>query len=225
MLDSDYEAFLGIWTEAMELYEKAPSPGAINLAFRALQMLDLSEVAQALTAHIRNPDTGQFMPKPADIIKFARGNTESRTSLAWAKVEKAIRSVGHYQSAAFDDPYIHAAIEQLGGWVKVCTASATEKDLEFLGKKFETVYRSYAVNPPKTWPAVLSGEAEQTNSRLLGLQRGQLPATYPVLIGLEEKALKVIKEGREAIGNGARLTIHSAAIQRLTQDVVGGNPQ
>jgi hypothetical protein len=37
--------------------------------------------------------------------------------------------VGAYQSVVFDDPLIHLVLEDLGGWIKIC--STLIKDLIF----------------------------------------------------------------------------------------------
>ena len=47
------------------------------------------------------------------------GTVTDRAALAWGKVLEAMSSVGAYSDVVFDDPAIHAAIEDCGGWVKI----------------------------------------------------------------------------------------------------------
>jgi len=67
--------------------------------------------------HLMNPDTGQFLPKPADIVRMLGGRTLDRALMAWAKVDKAVRQIGTYESVVFDDALIHRVLHEMGGWV------------------------------------------------------------------------------------------------------------
>ncbi|MCE3025754.1 DUF6475 domain-containing protein [Salinicola sp. DM10] len=214
MMDTDFERFAAVWSQAQEIYNRSVTPGTIELVFRALQQLDLDEVQRALTLHIQSPDTGQFPPKPGDVIKFARGDSQSRTLQAWAKVERAIRSVGHYRDVAFDDPLIHSALERMGGWTSVATAD-TEKDLVWLRQRFEAQYRTYAIHPPETWPRFLPGAATQQNALIGNHTRGQLPGRDMALIGDSARATRVIECGRDIKSNGTD-------VKRLSNDALSG---
>ena len=45
-----------------------------------------------------------------------------------------MQRVGAYQSVAFDDPVIHAVIEDLGGWTKLCRSDL--KELSYMEHRF-----------------------------------------------------------------------------------------
>jgi len=214
MTDHDFEAFAKVWSQAQEIYNRSVTPGTIELVYRALEQLDLDEIRRALTLHIQSPDTGQFPPKPGDVIKFARGDSQSRTLQAWAKVERAIRSVGHYRDVAFDDPLIHAAIERIGGWTKVAMVES-EKDMVWLRQRFEAQYRAYAVHRPESWPAFLAGAATQQNAQIGQHTRGALPGKDIAVIGNQQRAMRVMEAGREALANGTE-------VKRLTDDSLAG---
>ncbi|HHH31520.1 MAG TPA: hypothetical protein ENK57_24670 [Polyangiaceae bacterium] len=68
MRESDFEAFCELWVAAHETYGKVPTPAALRIAFAALEPYSLEQVSHALTAHLRNPERGQYPPKPADVI-------------------------------------------------------------------------------------------------------------------------------------------------------------
>lgn len=214
MTEHDFEAFAEVWSQALEIYNRSVTPGTIELVFRALERLELDEIRRALTLHIQSPDTGQYPPKPGDVIKFARGDSQSRTLQAWAKVERAIRSVGHYRDVAFDDPLIHAAIERIGGWPKVALVDS-EKDLVWLRQRFEAQYRAYSIHRPAEWPAFLPGVATQKNTQIGEHTRGRLPGKDIAVIGDKHRAMQVIERGREALANGTE-------VQRITDSSLQG---
>ncbi|MCO7216856.1 DUF6475 domain-containing protein [Halomonas sp. OfavH-34-E] len=205
MTDHEFEAFADVWSQAQEIYNRSVTSGTIELVFRALQSLELDEIQRALTLHIQSPDTGQFPPKPGDVIKFARGDSQSRTLQAWAKVERAIRSVGHYRDVCFDDPLIHAVIERMGGWPKVAMVDS-EKDIVWLRQRFEAQYRAYAIHKPEEWPAFLPGVSTQQNAQIGQHSRGRLPGKDIAVIGDQRRAMQVAERGRGALANGTQVS-------------------
>ena len=72
--------------------------------WQALKHCEFGEVKAALNAHVVNPDKGQFMPKPADVMEFLQGSSESQALKAWSVVAKTMREVGAYSSVQFADP-------------------------------------------------------------------------------------------------------------------------
>lgn len=120
----DYDQFCQAMTATMELYNKPSlSEFSLSLWWGALNCYTLSEVLGGLSRHVQNPDSGQFAPKPADVVRAIGGTTHDNSAMAWAKVDRAVRSIGGYEDVVFDDAYIHAAIEDMGGWVRVCTVT------------------------------------------------------------------------------------------------------
>lgn len=131
MNTNDLEAFDALWTQAYEIYGKRMEPRVVYMVFQSLIAFSLADIERAISRHITNADTGQYPPKPADIVRLLQGSSQSASGEAWAKVDYAIRCVGNYRSVVFDDPKIHAAIERLGGWQKI--ALTDEKEYPFLG--------------------------------------------------------------------------------------------
>jgi hypothetical protein len=124
---------------------------------------------------------------PADMVKQLQGTQTDRSLIAWGKVLDAIQRVGAYQSVAFDDGVIHAVVEDLGGWVKVCRGNLDE--LSFMQKRFCDSYRAYARRPDMSYPARLVGEHDQQNA-LNGYG-----ASQTALIGDPKRADQVLREG------------------------------
>lgn len=200
MTQDDFDQFCDMWSAAWELIGKKVTPGQLNLAFELLRRYELADITQALTAHMNDPDAGQFAPKPADIVKHISGSKGTRSARAWSKVDRAIRQVGSYQSIVFDDPTIHAVIDDMGGWTRICRT--LEKELPFVAREFENRYQGYALKGiPDSWPRKLIGECEAYN-----LRNGYEVAP-PVLIGNEERAIRVLEQG----GDAGRLKITRAS--------------
>ena len=195
MTESDKKDFLTLIGGVHGFYRQDVSKFALGVWWEAMKQFDLAAVADALNRHCVNPDTGQFMPKPADVIKMLRGSSQDSALVAWSKVDKAVRQVGTYATVAFDDPLIHRVLQDMGGWISL--GLKTEHEWPFVAKEFETRYRGYSMrNEKPEHQRLLTGSAEAQNS-----QTGQ-KSQPPVLIGDAEAAKRVIQGGsdKQAIG-------------------------
>ena len=173
-----------------EYYGKPVSEAVVELYWQALYQYSDEQLETAVMRHIANPDNGQWMPKVSDLVKMMEGTTVDSAWQAWVKVERAVSGAGMYRSVAFDDPIIHLVIDDLGGWIDLCQKDG--KELPFIQKRFEIVYRSYKIRgdlPP--YKPYLIGVSEADNS-LKGYK-----SDPPKLIGNPEAAQKVLKNGTE----------------------------
>ncbi len=59
-----------------EIYGKALSPAAIGIYWNALQGYPLADVQRAIERHVNDPASGQFFPKPADLIRHLQPRPE-----------------------------------------------------------------------------------------------------------------------------------------------------
>jgi len=187
MKDSDRKRFSNIMHALAEYYAKAVSVPTVELYWRGLQSFDMDDVERAAAAHMQNPDTGQFMPKVADIIRYIDGGSMTRAMQAFAKVERAVRHIGTYESVVFDDRIIHAVIADMGGWILL--GQCKESEWPFKAREFEKRYQGYLTTGLRHYPGKLIGMSERENG-LTGFDAAQ-----PVLIGDSEKALAVAQEG------------------------------
>jgi len=191
MQQADYDDFFAMMEATAQMYGKEISPATVEIWFRALQAYDLTAVRAGLNRHVQNPDTGQFMPKPADVVRMLAGTTQDGAMAAWAKADRALRGIGPYQSVVFDDPVIHTVIADMGGWVAI--GNKTERDWPFVAREFENRYRAYrTAGQLDAYPPVLVGIAQAQN------ESQDLPVSDPVLIGDREQAVKTRLFGREA---------------------------
>lgn len=190
MQTSDFDRFAELLAGVFELYNREASPFALQVWWEAMRPYDLPAVQLAFSRHVQNPDTGQFPPKPADVIRMLGGTTQDSALRAWAKVDRAVRHVGTYASVAFDDPLIHRVLHDMGGWVGL--GLKTEDEWPFVAKEFENRYRGYAMrNERPEYPPVLIGLAEADNAR-----RG-LKSDPPRLVGSAERAQQVMSGGTD----------------------------
>ena len=175
MQASQQNQFFSMLTGVCELYGKTASPQLMALYWSLLQGYDLADVQRAFGQHAMNPDTGQYMPKPADVVRYIDGGSQSRAALAWQKVEKAMRTVGGGDSVVFDDPVIHATLGVLGQWPEFCKTEMSE--LHFLQSRFIKQYQAFCVNTPADYPRLMVGRYQAENTR------SGFHSAPPVLIG------------------------------------------
>jgi len=187
---ADFDDFCMVLTSVGELYGKPVGEFAISLWWGALKDYDLLAVQEALSRHVRNPDSGQFMPKPADVVRMMQGSTQDSALSAWAKVDKAVRHVGPYKSVVFDDPLIHVVLHDMGGWTAL--GQKTDDEWPFVAKEFENRYRGFkARGEIPQYPPQMIGISDAHNS-LGGFKQDQ-----PMLIGDQSKAIQVMQKGTD----------------------------
>ncbi|MDR0250206.1 MAG: DUF6475 domain-containing protein [Burkholderiales bacterium] len=184
----DGDDFRKLLSGVYDFYAKDLSPFAFDVWWKAMSRFDLKAVQQAFDRHLMNPDTGQFIPKPADIVKMLAGRSVDSAQVAWSKVDGAVRGVGPYSSVVFDDPLIHRVIYEMGGWILLC--QKTNDDWPFIANEFRTRYQGYKVR----------GEVPEYQSRMIGIfefenSKNGYKHTEIAMIGDAEKAKIVHANG------------------------------
>ena len=149
-----------------------------------------------MQVHIGDPDAGQFLPKPADIIRRLEGSCDDKARLAWTKVMQAIEYVGSYESVVFDDARIHAVLTDMGGWIALCGHHIEQ--LKFLQHEFQKRYRHCLAQVSNNYPNVLSGIIARDNA-----SKGFDAPSIGVSLATKAKARQVMQAG-----DGHTLAIH-----------------
>jgi len=188
------EKFSKLYLTVHAMYKRPNDPEAneivYELFYESVKNFGFDAVKKAFSIHIQNPDNGQWMPKPADIIRIISGTSKDNSQVAWANVKKSISVVGSYQTVVFDDPIIHRVIQDMGGWISLCYTYLDE--LPFKGNEFKTRYTAYkSSGETPDYPAKLYGLHESENSTKGLIEH----ITEPVFIGDHEKAKQVLKIG------------------------------
>jgi hypothetical protein len=187
MQSTDRAAFKTLLGDVMGFYRQDVSTFALSVWWQACENFELEQVRKAFTSHAMDPERGQFAPKPADVVRQLQGTFTDRSLIAWGKVLDAVRRVGAYQSVTFDDPAIHAAIVDLGGWPKVCRSEMEE--LAFIERRFCAMHKAYSLRPDIPYPSKLIGQHEADN------QGAGYEAPKPYLIGDAKRAEAVLQNG------------------------------
>jgi hypothetical protein len=190
MHNNDIDKFFVMLNGISDYYGKQISKGVMRLYWEGLRQYDFEAVEKAFWTHTQNPDTGQFMPKIADVAKYLKGRTTDQASQAWSKVDRAVRMIGTYADVVFDDPIIHRVIEDMGGWIGFGTK--TEDEWPFVQNHFENRYRGF----------VMRGEVPEFQSRMIGIANAQnavngFPLNPPILIGNPDKANAILTTGSD----------------------------
>jgi len=195
---SKKQDFFQMVADVMSYYKQDTSEFMLNVFWDACKDLEFEAVSKAFNAHAKDPDKGQFAPKVADIVRLLQGTKTDRSMVAWGKVYDAMCSVGAYTDVCFDEAAINAAVNDCGGWVKMCRTSM--ENLSYLQHQFCKSYSAYAGRSDYEYPKVLIGE---TASAALFAKRG-LKAPEPRMIGNEQAAKNVYQGGFTAIERGPR---------------------
>lgn len=171
-------------------YHRQPcSDALIGMYWRGCQRWDLEQVQQAIERLTRDAEAGKFPPKIGDLTRVLEGTHTDRAQLAWGKTLQAMSSVGGYTDVVFDDPAIHACIEDLGGWPKVCRTDA--KDLGYLQHRFCESHRAYTGRGTFDYARRLPGDRSPDSE----YAKKGLPPPAPALVGDAERCAEVYQRG------------------------------
>lgn len=213
MQDTEKQQFFGLMADVYAFYHRDTSRFALNVWWEAMKPFDYPAVSEAINRHCVNPDNGQYVPKPSDIVKLLRGSTQDGALVAWAKVDKAVRTIGTYRSVTFDDPIILLVLQDMGGWIALGTKK--EDEWPFVAREFENRYRGYATRPSLEYPRWLPGISEAQNS-----QAGQ-PVEPPVLIGDAVRAKAVLQNGSDT----QRIGFQQLSEREMQEALAPSSPQ
>lgn len=215
MQELDKREFASILQATMDVYNKDISTDVIKIWWLALHKYEIEQIKRGLTKYITSPDCGKFPPKPADIILMMDGSSQDAAFLAWNKVLEGMSRAGSYKSVCFDDPIIHLAIDDIGGWIGL--GGSDEKDLPFIQKRFEQSYRNYKTRGDiPAHKRYLIGRSEAQNN-LQGYVSDK-----PILIGDKALAQKTLEGGSDAPKVG--ISVADSVVKALEKTYDDGAP-
>lgn len=173
MKNEDKWAFFDLMMAAGEVYGREVTRPMAAIYFSALANVSIEQVQEAMMAHMQNPDSGQFFPKPADLIKQMTGTTkqqdaaiEDRAAVAWACIERDIRRIGSYGTLKLDDKQALATIKAMGGWQSICQTETSK--MEWKRKEFIRMYETFERMPLEALPSSLPGRIELSEVKAAG---------------------------------------------------------
>lgn len=190
MQTNDFERFKNLLADVHGFYQRDVSNFALSVWWESTRLFDFDAFSQALNRHVMNPDSGQFMPKPADIVKMMQGTTQDSALVAWMKVDRAVRHVGTWEDVVFDDALIHRVLHDMGGWIAF--GEKKENEWPFVAKEFENRYRGFkSRNEQPSYPQILTGICHSIN------QQNFTRIDLPILIGDKTLAAQVMSLGTD----------------------------
>lgn len=173
MQDQDKAEFRDMMMAAGEVYGREITKPLLQMYFAALSQFGMDQVQGAMMAHMQNPDSGQFFPKPADFIRQMSGTSkqqeaaiEDKASMAWACIERDIRRIGSYGTLKMDDKQALAAVKAIGGWQSLCQTETSK--MEWKRKEFIRMYETFERTPLDALPASLPGRIEMSEKKAQG---------------------------------------------------------
>ena len=181
MKPSDKNEFDEVLVALAELHDKKLSDPLLTLYWEALKDISFEDFKKAANVLAR---AGKFFPKPVDFREYLSVDMTTQAALAYKKVDDAFYKAGIYATVIFDDPIIHAVIDNLGGWVKFCNQS--DDELKWWRKDFEKAYQGMGplvargeLTPPRTLPGLYAIDSQSADT-----------AKDPIYIGNKEVALE-----------------------------------
>jgi len=192
MSPTDTPALVQMITDVLAYYRQPVSEFTLRVWCQASQPFTLEQVSKALTAHATDPEHGQFAPKVADLVRILSGTHTDRAQLAWGKVLEAMSSVGAYTDVVFDDQAIHAVVEDLGGWPKLCRTET--KELGYVQHRFCESHKAYTGRGQFPYPRRLSGDRSPDHE----YEKKGLALPRPALVGDGDRCKAVYQGGSMA---------------------------
>lgn len=209
MQPSDRGRFGQLLTDVLAFYNQDASTFALSVWWQACGPFDFDQVTAALMKHATDPGCGRFSPKPADVVRQLSGTLADRSAIAWGKVHEAMGRIGAYTDVIFDDAAIHAAVEDMGGWPKMCRTE--NKDLSYLQHRFGEAHKAYLQRGQFDYPRRLGGDRSPDSE----YERKGLPVPRPAVIGNQERARLVYQGG----GVSGKTEITFLSVQALGNQI------
>jgi hypothetical protein len=173
MKNEDKRAFFDLMMAAGEVYGREVTQPMAAIYFSAMATVSIEQVQAAMMAHMQNPDSGRFFPKPADLIKQMTGTTkqqdaaiEDRAAIAWACIERDIRRIGSYGTLKLEDKQALATVKAMGGWQSICQTETSK--MEWKRKEFIRMYETFERMPLEALPSSLPGRIEMSEVKQAG---------------------------------------------------------
>lgn len=173
MKNEDKRAFFDLMMAAGEVYGREVTQPMAAIYLSALASVSIEQVQEAMMAHMQNPDSGQFFPKPADLIKQITGTTkqqdaaiEDKAAIAWACIERDIRRIGSYGTLKLEDKQALATVKAMGGWQSICQTETSK--MEWKRKEFIRMYETFERMPLDALPSSLPGRIEMSEVKQAG---------------------------------------------------------
>lgn len=175
MIEADFAPFARMLDTVYALHGKSLNAEAKALFFRAMSQFPLPMVRAALDGHVRDPERGQFPPKPADLMAQIVGKAQSDgrpgADEAWA-----------ISLTSRDEAKTVVWTQEMAEAFEVCRPVLEEGDEVGARMAFKDAYNRLVTEArrdgrPIAWNASLGWDLDSRQEALhLAVTRNQLPA-------------------------------------------------
>lgn len=174
MDEGAFRKFAHLMVQVAEIYGEKLSEIKIQLYFELLKEYPYEIIEGAFVSHTK---LSKFFPKPADIIELIEGSPEDKSLQAWLFLVDLIERYGYYYTIIVNDPVFVATVEDLGGWMHICS-TWKKSELVFREKEFREKFK-FNLKHPRKIENKLTGYIES-----YAIYHGyDLPDNYKILIG------------------------------------------
>jgi len=135
---TDRERLLTTLAAVYAFYERELTELACEFWCDDMGNFPVDAVERAFAAHRRDPERGQWLPKPADIIRQLQGDTTQRAALAWGEALDCARAGG--AGYARLQPATRAALDSIGGMLAL--RRADDSQVSFLQRQFVAAHKA-----------------------------------------------------------------------------------
>lgn len=175
MIEVDFAPFTRMLDTVYALHGKSLNAEAKALFFRAMSQFPLPMVRAALDGHVRDPERGQYAPKPADLMAqiVGKAQTDGRPGAdeAWA-----------ISLTSRDEAKTVVWTQEMAEAFEVCRPVLEEGDEVGARMAFKDAYNRLVTEArrdgrPIAWNASLGWDLDSRQEALhLAVTRNQLPA-------------------------------------------------
>ena len=135
-----------------------------------------NEFIFAIKKIVRN-EKRDFIPGVQEIIETAKGTGDINNLIISAKkmLKAGIIRYGRTGMINFQDRGVHAVIDSLGGWTKLCEMNMDDFN-KFLTFEFPKIYKAYKLMPYKVSQVCIGRNEDTTNVRFVGYNTMEIKA-------------------------------------------------
>lgn len=163
MTNNDIQEFYTVLSATIMLIkpEFIPNKQYMDFYFLTLEEFSISDVKIALTKHIKNPTSGMFIPKPADLIKYLRPDVGNVAECQWSIVMNAVSFAGRYGNLYFEDKTTNTIVREIG-FINLCNMTETQEPFE--RRRFIESYGRYHDYAPTYEAGITYGVFHRENT-------------------------------------------------------------
>lgn len=195
MLLTDKPAFAAIIAKTWRFYDKTPTGETLSDWFDVLESFPLEAIATAFKQHLTDPKSGQFIPKPADIIRQLQAHQSADDSghpgpeEAWGMLIRLIQ----------DEEETGVLTEEMREAWSRCSPILSMGDevgarMCFLETYRKALQRAVEARKPPKWSLTIGSDAERRKTALIAaVNAGRISSDYaaallPALLPMETVA-------------------------------------